>query len=125
MSDDFQPEAAEPERVLRACLEHMPRAGPSDLWNVEVLDSWVEPPGAVCIVFQHDLAADSVGVIAYKRKFPPHAEPGDPESSGRELAEDIYEPLGNVVLRKDPATGISWVGVVPPAPFPVRPPTQD
>jgi len=124
MSDGQEVEAAEPERVLRAFLEYLPQAGPSDLWRVEVLDAWVEPPNAVCVLFRHELA-DSVGVLGHRSVYPPHVERGDPESSGRELVEDIYEPLGNVVLRKDPATGISWVGVVPPAPFPVRPPTQD
>ena len=125
MSDVSGTEAAEPDRVLRACLEHLPQAGPSDLWRVDVVDAWVDSPDAVCVVFSHELSAASVGLLGYRRSFPPHVEPNDPESSGRELAENMSEPLGNVVLRKDPATGISWVGVIPPAPFPVRPPRAD
>jgi len=118
-------EAPEPERVLRACLEYLPNTWDPEMGGIEVLDAWVDPPATVYVVFRREPAAGSIGVIGYRRDFPPHAERGNPESSGEALAEDIAEPLGNVTIRRDPATGISWVGIIPPAPFPVRPPRAD
>ena len=125
MSDVRGIEASEAERVLRACLVYLPQVEVPEMGTIEVLDAWVERPATVYIVFKRDPVAGSIGVVGYRRDFPPHAEPGNPESSGEELAEDMTEPLGNTVLRRDPATGISWVGIIPPAPFPVRPPRTD
>lgn len=114
-------ELAEADRVLQAFLDYLPQAAVPGLGETELLDAWVEPPSAVCVVFRRR----SAGVIGYRRTFPPHAEPGNPESSGIDLADDMSEPMGNVHLNKDPETGISWVGVAELQPFPVRPQPVD
>lgn len=106
---------------MQAFIDYLPDAGVPEMGEIELLDAWTEPPSAVYVVFRRRHPGDSVGVVGYRRDFPPHAEAGNPESSGINLADDICEPLGAVVLRKDSATGISWVGVVEPEPFPVRP----
>lgn len=111
---------SELERVLKACLDYLPEAdyGTGDL---QVLDAWTEEPSSVYVVFRHENPPSSVGVVGYRRDVKNFDEMGGPEHTGVQLACDMSEPPGAVVLRKDPTTGISWIGVIPPEPFPVRP----
>ena len=120
MTADGRTAPSELERVLLACLDYLPDAA-DDSGALQVLDAWTEEPSSVYVVFRHENPASSAGVVGYRRDVRDFDELGGPEDTGVQLACDMSEPLGAVVLRKDPATGISWVGLVPPAPFPVRP----
>lgn len=120
MSADGRTPLSELERVLKACLDYLPEAN-YGAGALQVLDAWTEEPSSVHVVFRREDPPSSVGVVGYRSDVEDFDELGGPEDTGVQLACDMSEPLGAVVLRKDPTTGISWVGVVPPEPFPIRP----
>jgi hypothetical protein len=111
------------QRALRACLDALPESITEGA-SLEVVDSWAEPPAAICVVYRCPWFEGTVGLRV--SKVGPDmwgGTPEDPEGFGGMVADfELGDPWyggANPPLVED-ADGVHWWGNIEDGP-PVRP----